>query len=706
MQSSILRKLGLLVVVALLSVTQISAQTFKISPSGTSTLCDGDTLALEATAGFAKYQWNNRSTDRVIKVTQSGTYICIAADKSGKTYADTVRVNVVKPIPPKLSYNPSTRVVCKGDSFSIDVVNKFKSYLWSNKTTKPYLVLYPTTSGAISLTVVDSNGCKSETKIQYSVQNCNSSTSCDSLIGPTKDTILCGANDSIVLEAKAGFVAYQWNDGDQNRVKSIKTAGTYTLKAKDKAGNYCYDTIVIYGKALKLTITTKSKEICKGDTIELEANKGFKQYIWSTGSRDRVVRIHPDTTTGYLVFTKDSFGCEYIEDIKITVKSCGDCDELLGASKKVLCGEKDSVIIEGKSGFKTYKWSTGSNDRVIKVTKKGWYVLTATTQWGKECKDSIYIGKGGKTLKAYSNPNPAIVCPGDKVVVEVTGGFKSYWWNTGHKYDRAELNLKETKTVVIEAEDSNGCYARVEIKITVKDTCNKDKCPRIIEYWPKKTLCGDKDSISLEAKYGYKDYVWSTRETGRGIWVRKKGWYYLDFKDSSGNTCRDSIYIGSGSAQSLKIEVKPGKPYCIGDTVFVSATKGFKTYGWNTGSKDRIIEVVLTGRKKLVVEALDSNGCEARAEVVIEPDSCNSSIESLTRITISIIPNPVTDILQIKSDVLVREAQIIAMSGNVVVDYNFDLEEQTIDMTKIPSGLYIIKLQTDSGIIYKKVLKQ
>ncbi|MFT5724936.1 MAG: hypothetical protein ACI9JN_002059, partial [Bacteroidia bacterium] len=660
MQTSIIRKVGILAFVFLTTLASTTAQTFKISPNGKVTLCAGDTLTIEATAGFAKYSWNTRSTNRIIRVTQSGTYICIAADKSGKSYSDTVRVDLVKPIPPKLSINPTSRIVCKGDSLAIDVVNKFQSYLWSNKTTKPYVVIYPTTSGSISLTVKDSNGCKSETKIQYTVTTCGSSTGCDSLIGRTKDTVLCGSKDSLVLEGKSGFVSYLWNDGDKNRVKSIKSAGTYTLKAKDKAGNMCYDTIVIYGKTLKLSITTKSKEICKGDTIELEANKGFTRYVWSTGSRDRSVRIHPDTTTGYLVFAVDRFGCEYIEDIKITVKSCGDCDNLLGASKKALCSGKDSVILEGRSGFKTYKWSTGSNDRVIKVTKKGWYTLTTTTKSGKECKDSIYIGEGGKALKAYSNPNPAIVCPGDKVVIEVTAGFKSYWWNTGHRYDRVELYLKESKTVVIEAVDSNGCESRVEIKVVVKDTCDKDKCPKIIEYWPKKTLCGDKDSISLEAKTGYKDYVWSTREKGRAIWVKTKGWYYLDFKDSSGNTCRDSIYISSGSSKKLKIEITPGKPYCIGDTVFAKATSGFKTYGWNTGSKDRIIEVVLNERKKLVVEAVDSNGCEARAQIVIEPDSCNSSVANLTAIYVSITPNPVQNYVHISSDVIIKLVQLMS----------------------------------------------
>ena len=41
----------------------------------------------------------------------------------------------------------------------------------------------------------------------------------------------------------------------------------------------------------------------------------------------------------------------------------------------------------------------------------------------RNAKTVFNIGKGGKALKAYTNPNPAIVCPGDKVVIEVTDGF-------------------------------------------------------------------------------------------------------------------------------------------------------------------------------------------------------------------------------------------------------------------------------------------
>lgn len=706
MQTSILRKLSLLAAIVLLTLPQGVAQTFKISPNGTVTICSGETLAIEATSGFAKYSWNTRETTRVIKVTSAGTYYCTAADKSGKTYSDTVKVNVVKAIEPKLSISPSNKTVCLGDSLSIEVVNKFKSYEWSDRSTKSYLVIYPKTSGYVTLNVTDSNGCKAETKIQYSVKNCGSTSGCKDLIGAWPDSIICGSKDSVILEAKSGFTSYLWNDGDTKRIKTIRYPGTYTLKAKDSTGNICYDTITISGGSARLSITAKTTEICKGDSVELAASEGFTRYVWNTGSKDRKIVVKPTTTTGYLVTAFDSFGCEYKEDIKITVKSCDDCDDLLGASKKVLCGEKDSVIIEGKSGFKTYKWSTGSNDRVIKVKKKGWYILTATTQWGKECKDSIYIGQGGKALKAYSNPNPAVVCPGDKVVIEVTGGFKTYWWNTGHRYDRAEIYPTKTKTVVIEAVDSNGCSARVELTITVKDTCNKGKCPRIIEYWPKKTLCGEKDSVSLEAKTGYKDYVWSTRETGRAIWVKKKGWYYLEFKDSSGNSCKDSIYIGSGSSKTLKIEISPGKPYCIGDTVYAIASKGFKTYGWNTGSKDRIIEVILNEKKKLVVEAVDSNGCEARAELVIEPDSCNSSIDVISKINLVIAPNPMQHSVHVSADYPITSIVLLTLEGKTVRKIDSQTSNNVLTVGDLPNGLYLIRVTTSMGTVHKKVMKE
>ena len=683
-----------------------SAQKFAISPSGKINLCDGDTLTLSATAGFAKYQWSNRATTRTIKVTKGGTYACAAADKSGNVFGDTVYVNLLSPTKPQLSYNPSNRIVCAGDSLVIEVGNKFQSMIWSNGAKGNRVVIKPKASGKITLKTKDANGCSLETVIQYTVKNCSGSSSCPDIVSAYPDSILCGSRDSAILEAKSGYASYLWNDGDKNRIKTVKKAGTYILKTTDKNGNHCYDTVVIKGSSLTLKIEATSREICKGDSVKLIASAGFQSYKWSNGNTNRYFWDKPSKTTNYLVFAKDQYGCEYIEDMSVKVKTCDSCDDLIGASKMALCGDKDTVTLEGKSGYKTYKWSTGIKDRVVKVTSKGWYVLTTTDASGNTCTDSIYINKGGKTLKAYTNPNPPIVCPGDKVGIELTSGFKSYWWNTGNRGDYAYFYPTKTKEIVIEAVDSNGCESRTTVKIIVKDTCKK-KCPEIIETWPRATIC-DGDSVKLLASTGYKSYKWSTGSSDRYIYVKKEGWYWVDFKDGDGNECRDSIYIKSGSTKKLDITIVPGKPWCIGDTVAAYASSGFKTYGWNISTSfNRVAVLVLEKKKtKVVVEATDSNGCDARKEIYVEADSCNSSVDQISRPTFDLTPNPASDIISVTSQTPIQEVVIYSISGEKIKTEEINDLSDYVSVSELPDGIYTLEVWFDDYVARTKFIKQ
>ena len=532
---------------------------------------------------------------------------------------------------------------------------------------------------------------------------------CGNLLGAWPDALICNEKDSVIIEAKSGFKTYKWNDGDTKRLKVVKKAGTYTIKATDTSGHICYDTIVVKKSTKKLTITylPSPLSICTGDTATLKASEGFKSYHWSNRSNDRIIRVTPTQTTGYLVTAVDSLGCEHKEDIKVTVKNCSDdCDNLLElGNKKALCSEHDSMWLEAKSGFKTYKWNTGSSDRLLKVKKKGWYVVTSTTQWGKVCKDSVYIGLGGKKLTVHTVPNPPVVCPGDKVVLEATSGFKSYWWNTGARYSRYVYTAWHTKTLVLEAVDSLGCESRKEIKITVKDTCKK--CPEIIETGKKKTLCGRNDSLVMEAKNGYKNYKWSTGKTGRIEWARSGGWYWLDFDDSSGNKCRDSIYIHQGSAKKLSITLYPTGPYCIGDSVLAVATLGFKTYAWNkAGSRFPATAFIVTKKEKLVVEATDSNGCEARAEVDILLDTCNSSVRDLMLISTTLIPNPASDQVTVKSGQHITSIDLLDIHGKIVRNEHVMSSKATLQLGDIKPGMYWVRVWSDDAFVYLRLVKE
>lgn len=680
-------------------VNSLLAQTFKISPSGKYTACSGDSVKIEAVSGFAKYKWNTGSTNRIIYVVKSATYVCEAQDSRGNTYKDSVYVNFVSGQKPTITMSPSTGVICKGDSLVIEASKGFSAYKWSTGATTNRIVLRPTTSGYVTLTTKDNNGCLSTKTVQYSVKSC-STNKCDNLIGVWPKAHLCNDHDSVFLEAKSGFKTYVWRDSVSGQNRMITDDGWYVLTATDSNGHSCTDSVKITKGSKTMTVTLyPSHVICPGQSVVASISGNYDTIWWSgVGKGTNSQTFKPTKTTSYVVEAVDKYGCSKRAEFKITVKdTCTGCEDLISASKKSLCHSKDSVVLEAKSGFIKYLWSTKSHDRKIVVKYSGWFVLAVMKSDSTMCYDSIYIGQGGKTIEISSNPQNAIVCEGDSIALEATRGFKTYSWNVNGVKHGNGIKFKPTASikVIVEAVDEHGCSSKAYIYVTVKQ-CSK--CPKIIEPWPSHSLC-KRDSLVLEAKNGYKDYKWSTGLSGRILWVKKAGWYWLDFKDSSGNACRDSVYITSESPKNLTITVYPARKVCIGDTIKFIASEGFKTYSWNTGSKDRYFYHVAQKNKEIVLEAVDSNGCTKRVVYKLVVDSCkHSGVNEAAVHSILVYPNPTNSTCNIS----LREGQILAvnvfdMYGRLVWTATPADAEYKLDLSRLAVGTYILNVHSTQG---------
>ena len=71
-----------------------------------------------------------------------------------------------------------------------------------------------------------------------------------------------------------------------------------------------------------------------------------------------------------------------------------------------------------------------------------------------------------------------------------------------------------------------------------------------------------------------------------------------------------------------------------------------------------------------------------------------------------IFPNPVDDVLNIKSESLIQQLTINDMVGNQIVSITPNTQNQiTIPVDNLKSGTYILKLKTDSGLKVAKFLK-
>jgi uncharacterized repeat protein (TIGR01451 family) len=73
-------------------------------------------------------------------------------------------------------------------------------------------------------------------------------------------------------------------------------------------------------------------------------------------------------------------------------------------------------------------------------------------------------------------------------------------------------------------------------------------------------------------------------------------------------------------------------------------------------------------------------------------------------IVVDIVPNPVTDILNLKTDILIQKAEVYDNLGRLVQASGID--NNTINISTLPNGLYFIKLYAKEGVSMQKVVKE
>ena len=130
-----------------------------ITANGSTNICQGDSVILDASNGFASYLWSNGATTQTITVFNSETFSVSVAGSNGCFGSSTISVPVTVSSNPSVTISPSgVTSFCNGDSaFLMTTSVGISTYSWTNgETTQNILV---SDSGSYSVTVTDTNGC-------------------------------------------------------------------------------------------------------------------------------------------------------------------------------------------------------------------------------------------------------------------------------------------------------------------------------------------------------------------------------------------------------------------------------------------------------------------------------------------------------------------------------------------------------------------
>ncbi len=207
-----------------------------------------------------------------------------------------------------------------------------------------------------------------------------------SLVDLGPDTTIC-PEDTLFLDAGAGFVSYLWSDASTDQILAVTDSGTYSVEVINTMGAGGVDTIKIglyLAPSLDLGPDTA---ICSGGELTLDAGFGFT-YSWSEGSTTQQVNVR--TPGLYVVEITDANTCTNTDTIRIGEEPRPEAS-ITRSNATDFCNTVN-LTAHSSTTEQAYDWSTGETTRNIELNMEfhlaGEYYVFVTDDNGCRSADS------------------------------------------------------------------------------------------------------------------------------------------------------------------------------------------------------------------------------------------------------------------------------------------------------------------------------
>lgn len=572
-----------------------------VNSSADTTICPGDTITLDAGAGFVNYVWaDNNGVSQVITVTQTGSYIITVTDTNGCEGVDTTEVFGYTS--PAVSIGDTT--VCPGDTATLTATAGFVQYAWSTGSTVGNTIQTDST-GTYSVTVTDLQGCEGSAfgDVLFHVLP---------LVDLGPDDTLC-VGQTKVLNAGAGFTQYTWDDNSSLQTRTVVGGDTYWVEVVDTNTCINSDTVNILldlGPPIDLGPDTA---ICLFDSITLDPGPGLAPYTWSTTATSQTINVSaPDT---YSVTVTAPNGCTSSDSIIITNLALPVVD--IGNDLDYCQGTTFNQPIDAGVGFVQYQWMDGSFTQINVIDQLDDTVWVEVTD-ANTCRnrDTLFVIQ--LNLPPVNLGVDDTVCAGQSRILNAgnAGGLiNGYSW-------APTPGTGQTITVGVAANLANPVTNTYQVTVTDTNTCqNSDTIDITFVPLPIPNLGNDTaycigDPFQLTLDPGtFAQYQWSTGSTTPTIIALAfDSSYSVVVTDTNGCTQSDNITVTENALPQP--DLGNDTSYCEGENFNIILNPGgFAQYAWTGGSPDPFI--LVNGPGLYEVTVTDVNGCQQTEDKLV-----------------------------------------------------------------------------------------
>ncbi|HEY8659716.1 MAG TPA: gliding motility-associated C-terminal domain-containing protein [Hanamia sp.] len=234
-------------------------------------LCIGQSLTLNAGAGFNSYVWSNGAATQQVTVNQKETYFVKATAANSCTSFDTLQIINIAPLPVFTLGSDTT--LCRDTVYTYHFNLPNATYLWNDgSTANLYSINQP---GMYSLAVTQL-GCTATDTVIIGYKN-------NPVAYLGNDTTIC-TGTTYTLDATYANAIYLWQDGSSLPDLLVNKAGVYNV-AVNLNGCIAKDTVQInYLDKPQFTLG-RDTSICQGQTILLQPHLNVPaNFLWQDGS--------------------------------------------------------------------------------------------------------------------------------------------------------------------------------------------------------------------------------------------------------------------------------------------------------------------------------------------------------------------------------------------------------------------------------------
>jgi len=339
-----------------------------ITASGPLTFCDGGEVSLQSNSKVTNI-WSTGARTGSISVRNSGEFRVQALDNVGcysvVSNPVTVKVNSL-PAKPLVSLNGPSNFCAGGNVLLTSSYDNGNT--WSNAAVSKTITVGA--SGIYSLKQTDSNGCVATSDPVTITVNALPATP---VITSLRPTTFC-LRDFTTLRSSEAY-SYIWSNGSNNRQIDVRTAGNFSIAARDQNG--CTSpasavvTVVVNPLPATPVITADGPTVfCADLSVNLQSTTAAG-FLWSNGSATQTLKVA--TTGTYSVQTINEFRCYSDPSNRITTQTLAlPPSPIISALGLTTFCDGDFVVLQAIRG-NTFIWNTGVQKDTIHVSESGAY---------------------------------------------------------------------------------------------------------------------------------------------------------------------------------------------------------------------------------------------------------------------------------------------------------------------------------------------